>query len=154
MTGPAADAAGCALRALRVFAGFLTSVSEAGKSLIWRIKLFERSLRTVRQPAKPANTRKLGRHERPRTLKKDRGLADADPSPQPCSRNSTRHPVAHRDTLSLDPLAPQGSAIGSARALPCAAAAAACAGPVLLMPLRRCANPVPRPLATMRYRMP
>jgi len=33
--------------------------------------------------------------------------------------------------LSPDPLAPQGFAIGSARALPCAAAAAARAGPVL-----------------------
>ena len=35
--------------------------------------------------------------------------------------------------LSPDPLAPKGFAIGSARALPCAAAAAACAGPVLTL---------------------
>src|ERR1700746_2696675 len=36
--------------------------------------------------------------------------------------------------LSPDPLAPKGFAIGSARALPCAAAAAACAEPVLYVP--------------------
>ena len=41
--------------------------------------------------------------------------------------------------LSPDPLAPKGFAIGSVRALPCAAAAAARAGPVLLR--ARCATP-------------